>query len=64
MKVSKKTVRTTEIVLTDEEFRDAIRQYLISKNIVDANQHLVFTPRETRDDRGLELDITLKNYNL
>ena len=63
MKAKTNTVRTTNITLTDKEYQDAIVMYLKSIGVEDAGQYVVFNARNTLSERGIELDIEIKNFN-
>lgn len=63
MEQNTETTRVTNVTLTRDEFLEMIKLYLRTKGVIDTEQHVTFKVRETRDDRGTELDIVLNNYN-
>lgn len=63
MELQVSLTRKTIIKLSQEEIKEALVLYLEKKGVKDANQHLTFSFKETRDERGTELDIVILNYN-
>ena len=58
------TVRTTTVVLTNEEFTQAIREYLTKAGVRDTTEHLIVIPVITNDDRGIMLKVEITNSRL
>jgi hypothetical protein len=63
MTESTKTTRITNITLTNKDFSEMVKMYLKRRGVIDTDQHVTFEARNTRDERGLELDVVLNNYN-
>jgi hypothetical protein len=63
MEQSTETRRITKVRLVNDEFQEAIKNYLKSKGVIDTEHHVVIDIVETRDERGVELDVALHNYN-
>lgn len=55
--------RTTKIKLSNDEFREAIVNYLKSKEVQDAEHHVDIDVINTRSEEGVMLDIVINNYN-
>lgn len=64
MEITSKTFRASIVTLTAQEFNEAIVDYLKKQKVQDYDQHVTFKPIETHDERGLILEIEIKNYNL
>ena len=58
------TIRKTTVILTNDEFILAIREYLTDIGVRDTHAHLVVTPIITNDDRGIMLRAEITNSKL